>query len=81
MVNMQWTKQKSVALFVQSIYLLLTISAAVLGDMYLNEWAVELEGGHLHADHVARSLGFINKGQVSSSIIITVVLFSLRITL
>ncbi|XP_074651070.1 proprotein convertase subtilisin/kexin type 6-like [Tubulanus polymorphus] len=43
-----------------------TIIDRVKGQVYLNKFAVEIEGGHHQADRVAEQLGFINLGQVGS---------------
>ena len=45
-----------------------TTDAASDDGLYLSEWAVYIPGGHDVARRVARELGYVNRGQVSSCI-------------
>ncbi|XP_064619371.1 proprotein convertase subtilisin/kexin type 6-like isoform X2 [Lineus longissimus] len=46
--------------------LILNLILGSFADVFLNQWAVEVPGGHGAADALANELGFINKGQIGS---------------
>ena len=48
-----------------SILIILQLVICVNCDVFIHHFAVHVEGGHSIASRVARSIGLINKGQVS----------------
>ena len=52
------------------VILISVLDISVKADVFMNQFAVHISGGHNAANRVAREAGMINKGQVSSLLFI-----------